>query len=210
MTKLIKPKEGRVLLHSCCAPCSGAIMEKMLDAEIEFSVFYYNPNIHPQKEYLIRKEENKKFADKFGINFIDADYDPQNWLEKVKGFENGPERGRRCTLCFDMRLVRTALYAQENNFPLFATSLGISRWKNLEQVNGAGLRAAALFANVEFWDCNWRKGGANQRGLEISKKERFYQQEYCGCIFSLRDANKWRKEQGREEIKIGIKHYGDN
>jgi len=113
--KLILPDNGKkLLLHSCCAPCSGEVMEAIMASEIEFSVFFYNPNIHPKKEYELRKEENIRFAEKHGIPFIDADYDVDNWFERAKGMELEAERGIRCTMCFDMRFERTALYAHEN------------------------------------------------------------------------------------------------
>lgn len=198
---------GPVLLHSCCAPCSAEIMEAMLEAEIDFTIFFYNPSIHPLKEYEIRKNENIRFADKHGITFVDADYDCDEWFRRARGMENEPERGIRCTMCFDMRLARTALYAHEHGFPVFATSLGISRWKDLAQVNGSGIRAAEAYDNLVYWDQNWRKKGGSQRMIEISKREAFYQQEYCGCIYSLRDSNRWRKQNGRELIKIGKMFY---
>ncbi|PIE81359.1 MAG: hypothetical protein CSA10_01355, partial [Cardiobacteriales bacterium] len=91
----------KVLLHSCCAPCSGEIMEAMLASNIDYTIFFYNPNIHPRKEYLLRKEENIAFAKKFNITFIDCDYDTDNWFERAKGLEWEPERGIRCTMCFD-------------------------------------------------------------------------------------------------------------
>src|SRR5690606_27246531 len=119
----------KLLLHSCCAPCSGEVMEAIQASGIDYTIFFYNPNIHPQKEYLIRKEENIRFAEKHGVPFVDADYDTDNWFERAKGMEWEPERGIRCTMCFDMRFERTALYAAENGFRVISSSLGISRWK---------------------------------------------------------------------------------
>ena len=107
-----------------------------------------------------------------------------------------------------MRFERSALFAHENNFSLFATTLGISRWKDLDQVNNSGLRASKRYDNLTFWDFNWRKQGGSSRMIEISKREEFYQQEYCGCVYSLRDTNKWRKENNRPRIKRGEKFYG--
>ena len=200
--------ESSLLLHSCCAPCAGEIMEAVAASEIKTTVYFYNPNIHPLQEYELRKEENKKFCQKLGFNFIDADYDKDKWFDRIKGLENEPERGERCTKCFDMRFERSALYAHENNFSLFATTLGISRWKDLDQVNNSGLRAVNRYEDLNFWDFNWRKQGGSSRMIEISKREEFYQQEYCGCIYSLRDTNKWRKENNRPRIKRGEKYYG--
>ena len=200
-------KESKLLLHSCCAPCAGEIMEAVAASGIDTTIYFYNPNIHPKEEYEIRKDENIRFAEKLGFDFIDADYDKDNWFERIKGLENEPERGERCTVCFDMRFERTALYAHENNFKIFATTLGISRWKDLEQINNSGLKAAKRYNGLGFWDFNWRKQGGSSRMLEISKKEKFYKQEYCGCVYSLRDTNKWRKSRGREIIKRGINFY---
>ena len=209
--KLVLPNGGKkLLLHSCCAPCSGEVMEAIMASDIEFTIFFYNPNIHPKKEYEIRKEENIRFAEKLNIPIIDADYDTDNWYERAKGMEYEPQRGKRCTMCFDMRFERTALYAFENGFDTISSSLGISRWKNFDQINDCGLRAVEPYEGVSYWTFNWRKKGGSARMLEISKRERFYMQEYCGCAYSLRDTNQWRLSNGRERIKIGEKYYGDD
>ncbi|MDC5028007.1 epoxyqueuosine reductase QueH [Acinetobacter baumannii] len=200
---------NKLLLHSCCAPCSGEVMESLIESNINFSIFFYNPNIHPVKEYLIRKEENIRFAEKHNIPFIDADYDTDNWFARAKGMENEPERGIRCTMCFDMRFERTALYAYENGFSLISSSLGISRWKNMAQINDCGIRAASHYPDIQYWVYNWRKNGGSSRMIEISKREEFYQQEYCGCVYSLRDTNRWRMSNGRDRIKIGVKFYSN-
>ena len=199
--------ESSLLLHSCCAPCAGEIMEAVAASDIDTTVYFYNPNIHPIEEYELRKEENKRYCEALNFKFIDADYDKDNWFDRVKGLEDEPERGERCTKCFDMRFERSALFAHENNFSLFATTLGISRWKDLDQVNNSGLRASKRYDNLTFWDFNWRKQGGSSRMIEISKREEFYQQEYCGCVYSLRDTNKWRKENNRPRIKRGEKFY---
>jgi predicted adenine nucleotide alpha hydrolase (AANH) superfamily ATPase len=197
----------KVLLHSCCAPCSGEVMEAMQASGLTITVYFYNPNIHPLLEYDLRKVENIRFAEKMGIPFIDADYDTDNWFARVKGLEWEPERGSRCTQCFDMRFERTALYAHENDFPLFTSCLGISRWKNMEQINDCGRRATSRYKGLSYWDYNWRKSGGANRMIEISKREHFYQQEYCGCVYSLRDTNKHRRDTGRENIRSGENYY---
>ncbi|MGF7192254.1 putative adenine nucleotide alpha hydrolase (AANH) superfamily ATPase [Robbsia andropogonis] len=198
----------KVLLHSCCAPCSGEVMEAMVASRIDFTIFFYNPNIHPRKEYDLRKDENIRFAEQLGIPFVDADYDRDNWFARAKGMENEPERGARCTMCFDRRFERTALYAHEHGFPVMTSSLGISRWKNMQQINDCGVRAASHYPDLTYWDYNWRKAGGSARMIEISKREAFYQQEYCGCAYSLRDTNLHRKATNREPIRIGVKYYG--
>lgn len=200
--------DGRVLLHSCCAPCSGEVMEAMLASGLDLTIYFYNPNIHPRKEYELRKQENITYAEQMGIPFVDADYDTENWFARVKGMEWEPERGERCRECFDMRFERTALYAHENGFKTFVSCLGISRWKDMNQINGCGHRAAARYPGLTYWDYNWRKGGGGARMIEISKREHFYQQEYCGCVYSLRDTNAWRVKNGREKIQLGVKYYG--
>jgi predicted adenine nucleotide alpha hydrolase (AANH) superfamily ATPase len=199
---------NKVLMHSCCAPCSGPLMEKMVESSINLTIFFYNPNIHPKKEYEIRKNENIRFAEKLGIEFVDADYDVQNWFARAKGMEYEPERGIRCSMCFDMRFIRTALYAYENDFKVITSSLGISRWKDMDQINKSGIKAASYYPNITYWTYNWRKDGGSARMYEIAKDEEFYKQEYCGCIYSLRDTNNWRKKNNREEISIGEEFYG--
>ena len=200
----------RLLLHSCCAPCSGEVMEALLASGIPYAIFFYNPNIHPLKEYELRKNENIRFAEKHKVPFIDGDYDKDNWFARAKGMEMEPERGLRCTMCFDMRFERTALYAYEHGFDVITSSLGISRWKDMDQINASGVRAAAAYSNLVYWTYNWRKKGGSSRMLEISKQEKFYQQEYCGCAYSLRDNNQWRLKNGRERIKLGEKYYSTN
>ena len=205
---LIPPKgHQKILLHSCCAPCSGEIMEAIHASGLELTVFFYNPNIHPRREYEIRKQENIRFADKMGIPIIDGDYETDPWFKRVKGLEWEPERGARCTACFDMRFERTALYAYEHGFSLITSSLGLSRWKDMDQINGCGVRAAARYPEMIYWTYNWRKAGGSQRMYEIAKREEFYQQEYCGCVYSLRDTNLYRISRGSQRIDIGKKFY---
>lgn len=182
-------------------------MEAMTASGIDYTIFFYNPNIHPQEEYLLRKDENIRFAEAHGVPFVDADYDTDNWFARARGLEWEPERGLRCTMCFDMRFERTALHAHEHGFPVMTSSLGISRWKDMNQINGCGARAVAPYEGLAYWDYNWRKGGGSNRMIEISKREAFYQQEYCGCVYSLRDTNRHRRKMGRGPIKIGKMYY---
>jgi epoxyqueuosine reductase len=207
---LTPPKgQKKVLMHSCCAPCSGELIEAMVKAGLELTIFFYNPNIHPLREYEIRKNENIRYAEKLGISFIDADYDVQNWFRQAKGMEQEPERGTRCTMCFDMRFIKTAEYAAANGFSVFTSSLGISRWKDMSQINRSGRFAAMQYNGVEYWDYNWRLEGGSKRMYDIAKREEFYKQEYCGCVYSLRDTNAWREKNGRSKIEIGEEWYGN-
>jgi len=177
-------RSQKILLHCCCAPCAGGILTRLIDSGINVTIFFYNPNIHPEAEYEKRKAVIVAFAQKKKIPFIDSDYDPETWQERVKGLENEPERGKRCDKCFDLRLEHSALFARENNFAVFATTLSISRWKNLEQVNAAGTRAAARYPGLTFWPQDWRKDGGTELGAQIIKAENFYRQKYCGCRYS--------------------------
>lgn len=207
--KLTPPNgEEKILLHSCCAPCAGEIMLALKHSKMKVVLFFYNPNIHPQSEYEIRKDENKRYADKLKMKFVDADYDTSRWFERVRGLEWEPERGKRCTACFDLRFERTALYAKENGFSLISSTLGISRWKDLDQINQCGLQAAQRHDNLNYWTLNWRKSGGSQRMIELSKNQNFYQQEYCGCVYSLRDTNRWRLSRNKPLIKRGTNYYG--
>lgn len=183
----------RVLLHACCAPCSSAIVEWLLAHEIEPVIYYFNPNIYPQEEYEIRKNESKRHAESLGITWIDEDEGlpvtgygkaHEKWRCAVTGLEHEPERGKRCEACFYHRLLATAKKAQELGIPYFATTLASSRWKNLEQINAAG-NAAALKYNVSFWAQNWRKDGLQERRNTLLKEYGFYNQLYCGCEFSM-------------------------
>jgi predicted adenine nucleotide alpha hydrolase (AANH) superfamily ATPase len=206
-----KPPEGisRILLHSCCAPCSGAMVEEMVSfLTLEVVVFFYNPNIHPQREYLIRKEENKRFCRDLGIGFIDCDYDAENWYKRVKGMEFDPERGGRCTECFDMRMERTALHAHEHGFDAIATTNATSRWKDAKQVDSSGARAAAKYNGIVYWARDWQSDDMTLRKYQISAEQKFYKQEYCGCSYSLRDSNEWRKANGIPKIEIGGESAG--
>ena len=193
----------RLLLHSCCAPCSGVIISDLKSADIDLTIFFYNPNIHPFSEYEKRKQENKNYAHTMKVPFIDFDYSNKTkWFELTTGLEDEPERGKRCTVCFDFRLQCTAQYASAHGFDWFATTLGISRHKDLEQVNQSGLRAVQKYPQVNFFDYNWRINGGLQRSEAISFDQKFYRQQYCGCIFSLMDANHYRKKKGRPLIRV--------
>ena len=196
----------KILLHSCCAPCSGAMIEEMSELGHSLSVYFYNPNIHPRLEYNLRKEENLNFCKKLGIDFIDDDYDADNWYKKAKGMEMDPERGERCTMCFDMRLDKTAQYAATHGFDTFTTTNATSRWKDVDQVNGSGIRAGKMWG-VDYWIYDWQTDQMTERKYQINADNTFYKQQYCGCSFSLRDSNQWREEEGLEPIQIGNKHH---
>ena len=162
----------KILLHTCCAPCSSAIIECLMQHNITPVIYYCNPNIFPQEEYNIRKDECTRYAQSLGLEIVDADYDHEAWRCQMAGMEQEPERGGRCLRCFKSRLLETARYS--------------SRWKSLEQINEAGRYAMTHYPDVTYWEQNWRKGGLSERRIAIIKEYNFYNQQYCGCEFSMR------------------------
>lgn len=175
----------KVLLHTCCAPCSSAIIECLMKHGITPTIYYCNPNIYPLEEYEIRKNECSRYARSLGLEIIDADYDHEDWLREMKGLEQEPERGNRCLKCFKYRLLNTTKYAIEHDFNVITTTLASSRWKSLEQIEEAGRFAESQVPGVVFWAQNWRKGGLSERRIQIIKEYGFYNQQYCGCEFSM-------------------------
>lgn len=198
--KLILPNgknaEGhQVLLHACCAPCSAAIVECMLRNKMKPTVFFSNSNIYPLDEYNTRKNEIIRFLKEQDVPYVEDEYDHEEWRNAIKGLENEPERGSRCSCCFRFRLSRAALYAQAHGFHLLTTTLASSRWKNIQQIDLAGHQAVEACPEVEWWDMNWRKGGLQNRRNELLHINQFYNQLYCGCEFSLATSSAMNKKQ---------------
>lgn len=187
---IVLPEGGctEVLLHACCAPCSSAIVEWMLQNNVRPTIYYYNPNIWPREEYEIRKEESKRHAESLGLQWIDGDYDHESWRCGVSGLEDEPERGCRCLQCFKLRLTAAARMARELGLRHFTTTLASSRWKSIEQITVAGLQAEQAVPGTVFWAQNWRKGGLSDRRNQLLRQYAFYNQKYCGCEFSLKAA----------------------
>ena len=179
----------QLLLHTCCAPCSAAIIEYLLHREIHPVLFYFNPNIYPREEYEIRKNEISCYAKKKGLEIIDGDYNHDQWLKNITGLEREPERGKRCLECFRIRLSATAWLANEKGFDTIATTLASSRWKSLEQIAEAGNHAVIPYPNLIFWNKNWRKDKLSERRYILLKENGFYNQNYCGCEFSIQSSN---------------------
>ena len=196
-----------VLLHACCAPCSSAIVEWLVQHDVRPTIFYYNPNIWPREEYNIRKNESKRHAESLGLRWIDGDYDHDGWLNGVCGMEDEPERGRRCEQCFTLRLTAAARQAAELGLPYFATTLASSRWKSLEQIERAGLRAQQSVSGPVFWAQNWRKGGLQERRNQLLKAYGFYNQQYCGCEFSARQVAP-TKAMLRQQMRDDKRRHG--
>lgn len=162
----------------------------MKDNGVQPVIYYCNPNIYPEEEYIVRKEELTRYARRQGLEVVDGDYDHAEWLRHVKGLEHEPERGNRCMECFKLRMLRSAEKCAELGLGTFTTTLASSRWKSLGQINEAG-RWAQLQVNdrygaevVTFWNRNWRKGGLQERRNALLRENGFYNQQYCGCEYS--------------------------
>ncbi len=177
--------DKRILLLSCCAPCSSAVIEKLKNDGVDFEVVFFNPNIHPIDEYVKRRDEQLRYCENFGIKCIELEYEPKEWFEAVKGLEKEPERAKRCSVCFYFRIKRVMEYAKENGFSAVACVLGVSRWKDLNQVNREAYRAS-IDTGVPYIEIEGRKNGMQQRRIELIKEWNMYKQDYCGCVYSMR------------------------
>ncbi len=179
----------RLLLHSCCAPCSSYVIE-YLSQYFEITVFYYNPNIYPDEEYYMRVKEQQRFINEFPtklpVGFIEGDFDKDRFYEAAKGLENEPERGARCTECFKLRLEETAKLAADMGFDYFCTTLSISPLKNASLLNEIGLGLEKQY-KVKWLFSDFKKNNGYLRSTEISKEYGMYRQDYCGCVFSKRE-----------------------
>ena len=173
-------KPEKLLLVSCCAPCSIGVISDLKEHGIDFEVLFYNPNIQPESEYIKRRDENFNVCNKLNVPFKELDYDPEVWQKAVKGLENEPEKGKRCDVCFYLRLKKACEYAKENGFTRVTSVLGISRWKDFDQVCRAGKRAEAE-TGIPYDCTNWRKNGGLERAERLAKEMNLYRQTYCGC-----------------------------
>lgn len=188
-----KSTRPELLLHSCCGPCSTSVIER-LAPDYRITVFYYNPCITDREEYEKRKENQKAFIDAFNresefqgkIKFIEGDYDPDSYFEKVKGLEEEPEGGARCKVCFRQRLEETAKNARAMGFDFFTTTLTVSPHKNFDVISAIGKELAEEY-KIEFLDMDFKKKAGYQRSVQLAKKHGLYRQDYCGCQFSKRE-----------------------
>ena len=181
MKKSEKPK---LLLHSCCAPCSTACIERVSEF-FDLTVYYYNPNIDTESEYSHRANEQQRLCTELNVKCIIEEYAKQDFLTAVQGLEREKEGGTRCDKCFYLRLNKTAQTAKENGFDYFATTLSVSPLKNIEKLNEAGQKAQEQ-TGVKFLPTDFKKKGGYLRSIELSKRFNLYRQNYCGCEFSLR------------------------
>lgn len=198
----IKKSENkpRLLLHSCCAPCSSAILE-FLQEYFEITVYFFNPNITFEEEYMKRLEEQKEYHKKRGykINVVEGEYNPEiDFFQKVKGLENEREGGKRCHQCYNLRLEETAKKAQELGYDYFTTVLSISPMKNAQWINEIGEELGKKYG-IKFLNGDFKKKSRYLRSIEISKEYELYRQDYCGCIFSKVEREKTEKEKKEKD-----------
>ena len=186
LSKITYPKE--LLLHSCCAPCSSHVIT-YLSKYFNITVLYYNPNIYPEEEYLKRKEEQIKLINNLKspnkITYLDCEYENDLYESKIKGYETCQERGPRCTICYNLRLEKTAMLAEKYNFDYFCTTLTVSPYKNATLINELGFALAKKY-NIKWLPSDFKKEDGYKKSIELSKKYNLYRQNYCGCIYSKR------------------------
>lgn len=183
-----------ILLHSCCGPCSTTALERLCQT-YRVTVFYYNPNILPESEYAHRLAEQErliKMLQEAGtpVDLIAGAYEPNVYLEAVKGLENEPEGGARCAKCFELRLRKTACVALQKGISTFCTTLTVSPHKNAEVINRIGITLAADFPSLTYLPTNFKKQEGYKRSLELSRQYNIYRQNYCGCPFAMEHLSK--------------------
>ena len=195
MMKIVKEFEGRrpkLLLHSCCGPCSTSVIER-LKQYFELIVYFYNPNIYPETEYLRRAEEQRSYLESLGIEYILGDYEFDIYESSVAGLEQEPEGGSRCKRCFEMRLEKTAHLADEMNIDYFTTTLTVSTHKNSQLINEIGLKIGEEH-KANYLPSDFKKDDGYRKSIEMSKELGMYRQDYCGCKFSKREREKKSEE----------------
>ena len=188
-----KAEKRRILLHSCCGPCSTACVERLM-SDYRITVFFYNPNVTDREEYEKRRDNQIKFLNALNtelpeedrVVFIEGEYFPEDFYGVTEGLEDCPEGGERCTECFKLRLERTAKAAVALGYDIFGTTLTVSPHKNYQLISMIGRTLAEVFG-LEFLDMDFKKKAGYQRSIELSRKYELYRQNYCGCSFSKRD-----------------------
>ncbi len=173
----------KFLLHTCCAPCSIAVIDELKN-QFHLTVFFYNPNIYPETEYLKRKAEVIKVCAEWRVPMVDFDYDTAKWDEETRGLKNEPETGARCPVCFNVRLKQAAKFAAQKGFDYFGTSLTSGRNKKADVIHPLG-HALARKYGVKFYDVDWKTGGRQEKARKMVADRKIYRQNYCGCEFSL-------------------------
>jgi len=189
-------KIPRLLIHSCCAPCSSYVLEYLSDF-FAITVYYYNPNIYPESEYYKRVKEQERLIKSMPLKnpvlFVEGEYEPQKYYDLVKGHENDPEGGDRCAICYRMRLEEAAKTARQGGYDYFTTTLTVSPYKNAEKLNKIGSEAAEIYG-VRFLPSDFKKRNGYKRSIELSGEYGLYRQDYCGCVFSQRGRSRKNKK----------------
>lgn len=192
-------KVPALLIHSCCAPCSSYVLE-YLSRYFSITVFYYNPNISPKEEYVKRLEEQKRLIASMEcshpVHILDAEYDPERFFAMARGMETLPEGGARCHACYEMRLREAAQAAKAGGFDYFTTTLTISPLKKSETLNAIGAKLEQEYG-VSYLYSDFKKKNGYKRSTELSREYGLYRQNYCGCVFSKREAE--RREKTKEQ-----------
>jgi len=187
--------KSALLLHVCCAPCSFAVIDELRQSHT-LTVLFYNPNIHPAREYQRRKDGVIQVCGEWAIPMLDHDYDPQEWHDAVQGLEGEPEGGKRCAMCIGMRLSRVAQCAADYGFPVFATTLTSGRNKKAELITPIAEKAA-LKAGVRYYAADWKKKGREEKARKMIAERGIYRQNYCGCVYSLNARLARKRDQNR-------------
>jgi predicted adenine nucleotide alpha hydrolase (AANH) superfamily ATPase len=187
----VSKKRPRLLIHSCCAPCSSYVLEYLTNF-FEITIYYYNPNIYPEEEYIRRVEEQQNLIAAMPLEvkalFMQGEYHPTDYYNQVKGLEAEPEGGERCFVCYELRLREAAKVARTHSFDYFTTTLSISPHKNAEKLNEIGEKLATEYG-VAYLPSDFKKKNGYKRSIELSKEYNLYRQDYCGCVYSMRDQN---------------------
>jgi predicted adenine nucleotide alpha hydrolase (AANH) superfamily ATPase len=178
-------RKQSLLFHVCCAPCSGFLSQKLKD-RFDLTIYFDNPNIWPEEEFVRRAEEAMKFFNSQGAYFVITGWDYDEWNKLAKGLEKEKEKGRRCQLCYRYRLENAAQFAAQNNFDYFTTSLLVSPWKDDGSIRDLGFELAAKYG-IEFLADNFQADNGFEKSRDFAKEKNFYRQKYCGCEFSLKN-----------------------
>ncbi|MDO5026196.1 MAG: epoxyqueuosine reductase QueH [Tissierellia bacterium] len=209
LEKILKEEEkkdtpSKLLLHSCCGPCSTYVLE-YLSNYFEIGLLYYNPNIFPKEEFNFREDEQRRLIEKipsrYPIKFIQAPYEPKVYYDYIKGYEKDKEGGERCRLCFDLRLKEAARLAKKLGYDYFTTTLSISPHKKSQILNDLGEKIAKEYG-LKYLFSDFKKKNGFKRSVELTEKYDMYRQDYCGCVFSYREAEDRKKAKEAEDIKI--------
>ena len=183
-------KVPKLLMHSCCAPCSSYCLSYLSDY-FEITIFYYNPNISPKEEYQKRVDEQIRLIGerpvRHKISFVEGNYDPENFYKMAEGLEDVPEGGIRCFACYEMRQREAVIYAKEHGFDYVTTTLSVSPHKNAQQLNKIGMQLSEEY-QIPYLVSDFKKKGGYQKSIALSKEYGLYRQNYCGCEYSKRQA----------------------